>query len=167
MARQNGRRTAANRDQAMDGNGRGRRQAQGDGAEQTGSADQDAERRAAVPEAADRLAAVARLTEAAEALTKTQWAILGELRKGRAYRKRNPPPAEPITGPWHGHCEQCGAWYDDDDALVHHQFELHPEIFQVDEHGQPALHVEVECLCRRCNPGAYLAWLQTPEARGT
>lgn len=96
-----------------------------------------------------------------KAIEQASWATLKELRAGRKYRKNNPPPAEPIADL--GHCEACGQWRSSFDDLVHHQFHAHPEIFL--EPGELPLEAP-PCLCRSCNPGAYLEWIRTPEARG-
>lgn len=126
-------------------------------------ADNGAVRPESSPESNGRAAAAASLTAATEALTKTQWAILGELRKSRQYRKRNPAPLK-IDSESLGHCGDCGAWFPMFDQYVHHVFAVHPEQFLAD--GELMLEAPA-CECRACaGPGPYLAWLQTPEARG-
>ena len=119
------------------------------------------------PETAGRLApdpfiaAIEGLTKQSHAVECSQWAILKELRAGRKYRKDNPPRLEAVGDM--GHCEACGCWLDSFDDLVHHQFHAHPEIFL--EPGELPLAAP-DCLCRGCNPEAYLAWARTPEGRG-
>lgn len=169
MAHQHRRRAEVHElDSARGADAKGRREA---AASVSTDADQGADGRDDLPETAGRLAApgradtiaaLAALTEAAEAQRNATFAVLQELRRGRKYRQENPPPAPTLRGPWHGHCEQCQAWYDDDDELTHHQFAEHNEIFRAA--GELAFAPE-PCLCMQCNPQAYHDWLQTPEAQ--
>lgn len=110
-------------------------------------------------EAARRLANSRLLTEALEGLRNSNFAILKELRNGRKYRKQNPPKLE-LGLEWA--CEQCGTSRRSFDDLVHHQMTEHPETFLEGELplGTPP------CLCRSCDPAAWIDWQRTPEARG-
>lgn len=114
--------------------------------------------------AAKLAAALDALTEAAEAQRNATFAVLQELRRGRQYREENPPRPPAIAGTWRGYCEQCGAWYDDDDELLHHQFTAHNEIFR--EPGELAFEA-VPCLCSSCSPGAFGAWCRDAEEAQT
>lgn len=120
------------------------------------------------PEANRRVAATALVTAieglstTTGAVEKTQWAILSELRRGRKFREKNPAPLAPLVAEWE--CERCGTSRRSFEELLHHQFEVHTEIFVPD--GE--LMIEpLPCQCRRCvGPESYLAWASTPEGRG-
>lgn len=113
-----------------------------------------------LPEAARRVpgaklvSALEALTEAATIGRNASFAVLGELRRGRKYREKNPPRRE-LAGNSIGRCEQCGAWFGSFDELVHHQFDRHVEIFA--PVGELAFEAE-PCLCSSCSPGAFGEW---------
>lgn len=147
---------AADGDRHRGGNGCGDHVAAPDVAE---SEDQGAVRADDLSAAAGR-AAETELTSALSSLTQTQWAILKELRNGRKYREQN-PPALPALGDRLGLCEQCGAWLETFDDLLHHQFAEHLEIFQeqADLFGE-----QPRCLCSSCSPAAFREWLDSQPA---
>lgn len=118
--------------------------------------DQVGDGRGAPPATAGRVSDAALVT-AFEGLTRTQWAILKELRNGAKYRKANPPALPSLGGDRLAWCEQCGAWCTTFDELVHHQFTNHNDIFV--EEGTLAFAVE-PCMCSRCDPTSYAEFVR-------